>query len=290
MACSEQYLFLGNGIAGRAFTTNKQCFSSNITAFSKTDYPLSHHAMMFGLHAAIAIPLQSTYSGSADFVLELFLPKDCQDTEEQKRMWDILPITIQQACRSWHVVMEKEVVETVNKKTIVASNERFNEEETQTKFVSSSLKKSSEEDSSWIACMLEAQQKGKGICVSWDHPKEEHKEEFRVTTQWDKARKELHHKQVLPEFGQVQLNSGPKDSIDTGTISSSASLHSLGRRKSGEKRRTKTEKTISLQVLRQYFAGSLKDAAKSIGGRTTFITIKTYTIFLPSSYSSKYLH
>ena len=44
VACSEQYLSFGQGIAGRAFTTRKQCFSTDVAAFSKTDYPLSHHA------------------------------------------------------------------------------------------------------------------------------------------------------------------------------------------------------------------------------------------------------
>ncbi|PRQ25175.1 hypothetical protein RchiOBHm_Chr6g0280731 [Rosa chinensis] len=41
---------------------------------------------MFGLHASVAIPFRSVYTGSADFVLEFFLPKDCPDPEKQKQM------------------------------------------------------------------------------------------------------------------------------------------------------------------------------------------------------------
>ncbi|XP_011040794.1 PREDICTED: protein NLP2-like isoform X2 [Populus euphratica] len=264
MACSEQYLSFGQGIVGRAFATNKQCLSTDVAAFSKTDYPLSHHAKMFGLHAAIAIPLQSSYAGSADFVLELFLPKDCRNTEEQKQMSDILPITVQQACQSWHVIMDKELEETVNKKMVVASDERFHKDESQ-KFASSLFKDSSKAESSWIARTVEAQQKGKGVSVSWDHTKEEPREEFKVKSQRGRTQDDRYHKQAFPAFGQFQQNSGPKSSIEAGTDSSSAGRHSLGSIKFGDKRRTKTEKTISLEVLRQHFAGSLKDAAKSIG-------------------------
>jgi hypothetical protein len=125
---------------------------------------------------------------------------------------------------------------------------------------------------------VEAQQKGKGVSVSWDHTKEEPREEFKVKSQWGRTQDDTYHKQAFPAFGQFQQNSGPKSSIEAGTDSSSAGRHSLGSIKFGDKRRTKTEKTISLEVLRQHFAGSLKDAAKSIGGRRLFTTIGN-TIF-----------
>ncbi|TYH31814.1 hypothetical protein ES288_A01G202100v1 [Gossypium darwinii] len=267
-ACSEHHMFRGQGVVGRAFTTNKQCFATDITAFSKTNYPLSHHARMFGLRGAVAIPLQSIFTGLVEFVLELFLPKDCHDSEAQKQMLNSLSSFMQQACQSLHVVVDKMLEEEVIlpvKEVVVASDVRSDNEETQ--FTVSSAKENSPEESSWIAHMMEAQQKGKGVSVSWEYQKEEPKEEFKVTTHWEDTQLELHDKEVLSDFQQLHQNAESNASVEGGggDSSSSGGRGVLPSKRAGEKRRTKMEKTISLEVLRQYFAGSLKDAAKSIG-------------------------
>ncbi|KAM3292010.1 protein NLP2 [Capsicum chacoense] len=248
-ACSEYHLLKGEGVAGGAFNTNQPCFATDITAFSKAEYPLSHHARMFGLCSAVAIRLRSIYTGSADFVLEFFLPLDCKNTEDQKQMLSSLSSVIQQSCRSLRVVTDQELQEEKVSLSVGGSHE-----EEARKPVSPSYR--DQDSSSWLSEMMDAQRKGKGAAVSENH-RDKQEENFKVTaTPWDYTQREPIHASTFSEPNQSFVSKG--GSFDF-------SSHSSGAKRAGERRRSKTEKSISLQVLRQYFAGSLKDAAKSIG-------------------------
>ena len=205
-ACSEHHLLKGEGIVGEAFKTNQPHFSSDITSLSKTEYPLSHHARLFGLHAAVAIHLQSIHTGTDDFVLEFFLPTDCRDPEEQKNVLNSLFHIIQQVCWSLRVVTGKELEEDTN---------------------------------------------------------------LPVNGTRKLSREEI-LKEKCSEFCQPRQDSNLKVNVDCGeecSMHGEGNFPGVGKAKTGEKRRTKAEKTIPLEVLQQYFVGSLKDASKSIGGK-----------------------
>ncbi|KAL8030392.1 hypothetical protein ABFX02_14G283600 [Erythranthe guttata] len=210
-ACSEYHLLRGQGIVGRAFGTNQPCFLPDVSACSKTEYPLSHHARMFGLKAAVAIRLRSICTGSTDFVLEFFLPINCTEPEEQKKMLTSLSAIIQNVCRTLRVVTDKELQEESRLPDQVPNVE------------------------------------SKEFLGPYSS---------QVNSQKGKSREKL------VEPSKASLKEGVALTANASTSGDCSSLYTS---KTGEKRRIKAEKTITLQVLRQHFAGSLKDAAKSLG-------------------------
>ncbi|KAL3514936.1 hypothetical protein ACH5RR_021838 [Cinchona calisaya] len=268
VACSEHHLLKGEGVPGGAFTTNQPCFATDITAFSKTEYPLSHHAKVFGLRAAVAIRLRSIYTGSAEFVLEFFLPIDCKDAEDQKQMLNTLSSAIEKICHTLQVVTDQEFREETtfsDDGKPSSSISKSEKQESSSGFVSST-KESSMCASSWIAPMADESRKGKNIAFSLDSHSEKPEEEFKLTTWWDNDKMELHDMPAFPELTRIQHGSGLKGTaVGSEDVSAIKDHQSTSNRSIGERKRTKNEKSISLQVLRQYFSGTLKDAAKSIG-------------------------
>ncbi|WZZ02927.1 hypothetical protein YC2023_088848 [Brassica napus] len=260
-ACSEHHLLQGEGIVGKAFKATKLCFVPEVTTFSKTNYPLAHHAKISGLHAALAVPLKSKCNGLVEFVLEFFFPKGCLDTEAKQEMLKSLSATLQQDFRSSNLVIDKdlelEVVLPVREDMVLSENPLTGAETAEALREIHLL-----QESSWISHMIKANEKGKDVSLSWEYQNEDPKDEFKLSPGWDNSQLDPAPNNIPSEAEQFQQGSTPGLRVDAGPSTESAST---GGRRPGEKRRTKTEKTIGLDVLRQYFAGSLKDAAKSIG-------------------------
>ncbi|KAL1191182.1 Protein NLP8 [Cardamine amara subsp. amara] len=197
-ACLDHYLREKEGIVGKAFKSNQPFYSSDVKAYDISEYPLVQHARKYGLNAAVAIKLRSTYTGEDDYILELFLPVSMKGSLEQQLLLDSLSCTMQRICRTLRTVSE---VGSTKKEVHPTCSENFQ-------------------------------------TISLDS-------EFNSTTSI---------------FSGISFD---KENIST--ISQGTSKQDMNKARTPEKKKSTTEKNVSLSVLQQHFSGSLKDAAKSLG-------------------------
>lgn len=108
-ACAEHHLEKEQGIVGKTLQSNHPFFCPDVKSYNVLEYPLAHHARKFGLNAAIAIRLRSTYTGDYDYILELFLPISCKGNADQQLLLNNLSITMQKMCKSLRTITEAEL-------------------------------------------------------------------------------------------------------------------------------------------------------------------------------------
>lgn len=266
-ACCKQHLLSDEGVVGRALMTNHPCFATDISAFSEIEYPLAYLAKKLRLYGAVAIHLRSIHDDLVSYIIEFLLPLDCKNSEEQKQTVSSILSQIRQLCCHLRFSPNEEIeIETLLPvKENTSSGGRL-VQENNTKLVSSSSSEEATGDElSWISQMMEAQQKGEGISVFLGNQKQE-PDDFQMKTEWIIPDGKYFSSVVGPSLHKNIVQDGSKGTVKNVVgLSSLKGQHSSGAKKAGENRRMKAERTISLQVLRQYFAGSLKDAAASIG-------------------------
>ncbi|CAL5438795.1 unnamed protein product [Camellia sinensis] len=110
-ACASHHIRKGQGVVGRAYSSNKLVFCKDITQFSIIEYPLAHYAHEYGLTSCFAICLRSSYTGDNVYVVEFFLPPS--HTEGEDPMIIVVPLltTMKQHFQSFMVASGEELGE-----------------------------------------------------------------------------------------------------------------------------------------------------------------------------------
>ncbi|CAL5438729.1 unnamed protein product [Camellia sinensis] len=102
-AYALQHLRKGQGVVGRAISSQNLVFCKDVTQFSITEYPFTHYAHKVGLTGSFAICLRSSYIEDNVYVLEFFLPPNYIEGRDPRIALVSLLTTMNQHCKSFKV-------------------------------------------------------------------------------------------------------------------------------------------------------------------------------------------